>query len=148
MSIKFKVVKPKLLDPNIFRREFMDAAKDMAADVHNDFDDITAEFRHAVPFDESVSVSGETIKISVMTDDLGFKYYDQGNGGPNTIIRPLRSRYLHWIDKSGEDVFRKSVHGYSGRFAVQKLEKLWAEKAPIYFERAMQTAAHNSGSSL
>lgn len=148
MSLRFKVFKPPKLEVGIFRREFLSAAEDMAADVHADFDDVTSEFRHAVPFDESVTTTGETIKVSVMTDDLGFKYYDQGNGGPDQVIRPVHAKALRWIDKSGEVIFRKSVHGYSGREAVAKLEKLWAEKAPVYFERAMQDAVKASGHSM
>jgi hypothetical protein len=148
MSLKFKVIKPKTLEAGIFRSQFLKAAEDMAADVHADFDDVTSEFRHNVPFSEDVKATGDTITVSVMTDDLGFKYYDQGNGGPDAVIRPVNAKALRWIDKSGEVIFRKSVHGYSGRKAVERLEQLWADKAPVYFERAMQQAARNSGFAL
>ena len=149
MTLKFKVIKPVALNPAVFKSAFMEAAKEMAEKVHEDFDEEIDFFRHEVPFEESVSESNQGVTVSVMTADLGFKYYDMGNGGPNRIIRPVRARALHWIDKdTGEDVFRKSVHGYDGRHAVEKIEKMWAEKAPVLFELAMSNAAKESGHAL
>lgn len=148
MSVRFKVFKPAMLQASVFQDAFVDSAKQMASDVHDDFDAITENWRHAVPFEETVNKGNGAINISVMTDDLGFKYYDQGNGGPGAIIRPVNAKALHWINKEGQDVFRKYVHGYEGKFAVQRLEKLWADKAPVYFQVAMREAAKNSGNSI
>lgn len=148
MTLKFKIIRPKALNENVFQQAFSDATKQMAKEVHADFDEITASWRHAVPFEETISETARETTVSVLTDDLGFKYYDQGNGGPGRIITPTRAKALHWVDKSGQDVFRKSVRGYDGRKAVEKIEKMWAEKAPVLFELAMQKAAKESGNAI
>lgn len=150
MTLKFKAFKPAKLDADVFKSAFMDAARDMAGEVEGDFQKEldAAEFRHAVPFEEIVSSSGNTIKIEVKTNDLGFKYYDQGNGGPSRIIRPTQSNVLHWVDKTGEDVFRKFVHGYKGRFVVAKIEGLWQKKSLVLFQDAMHSAVQRSGQAI
>ena len=147
--MKIKVIKPKALNVSAFRDAFGAAAKDVAQDMHADFDAVTADWRHAVPFEETVKEGGDTIIVSVKTADLGFRYYDLGNGGPGQIIRPVRAKALHWIDKqTGEDVFRKSVHGYDGRHAVEKIRQMQIEKIPVIFEKAMSKAVKASGHAI
>jgi len=148
MTLKFKVIKPSSLNPALFKAAIVDAANEMTKQVHRDFDEEISFFRHGVTFDESVSENSNGVTASVLTADLGFKYYDQGNGGPDRVIRPVRAKALHWIDKGGADVFRKSVHGYDGRHAVDKIEKMWAEKAPVLFTLYVSSAAKESGHAL
>lgn len=149
MTLKLKVIKPKALNPSVFNDAFREAAKDVAQDMHADFDAVTADWRHQVPFEEKVDEANGNIVVSVKTADLGFRYYDLGNGGPGEIIRPVRAKALHWIDKqTGEDVFRKSVRGYDGRHAVEKIKQMQAEKIPLVFERAMSKAVKESGHAI
>jgi hypothetical protein len=79
MTLSFKVYRPEKLDAAVFKDAFMDAAKEMASEVEQDFQAALdeAEFRHVVPFEQSVTSSGSTVKIEVKTNDLGFKYYDK-----------------------------------------------------------------------
>ena len=138
MTIKFNVTRPRQIDPRAFRAAFLDASRKVAKEIHSDLDLTTNDFRHEVKFTEEVKETGNGIVISVKTDDLGYKYFDQGNGGPSRIIRPVRAKVLHFISKeTGEDVFTKYVHGYNGRHVVQAVESKWTEQIPEYFDRAL-----------
>jgi len=146
MTITFKVIAPKKLDSKVFEKAFMDASKEMAGEVHKDFNAVTEKWHDTIAFEEKVVETSQGIEVSVMTSDKIFKYYDQGNGGPQRIIRPTHSSVLHWVDKNtGEEFFRKWVHGYEGRKAVDKIEKIWLKKAPILFNKAMAEAVSKSG---
>lgn len=148
MAVTFKTIRPKGIKKEVFTKQFVEAAEMMASDVHYDFDLITARWKNPPAFDEKVKETPKAIELSVLTGDMVFKYYDQGNGGPTRIIKPVRAQALHWVDKSGEDVFRKWVHGYAGRHAVDKVEKDWLKKAPKYFEDAMGKAVLKSGHAI
>ena len=127
--IKFKTLKPEKLDAGAFHSAFVETAQKMAHDVHADFDTTTSDFRHKVDWEENVKTSGTGLEISVLTGDVGFYYFDQGNGGPARIIRPKKSKVLHFVSKeTGEDVFTKFVHGYNGRKVVRAVESKWKTK--------------------
>lgn len=148
MTVRFRVFAPKTIPAGLFNEKFVEAAKGMGKEVHADFDEVTKNWKNQPEFEEDVQDTGRAIQLTVLTSDMVFRYYDQGNGGPERIIRPVNSKVLHWVDPVEGDVFVAYVHGYEGRHAVEKIEKDWAEKAPPFFEKAMAQAVKESGQAI
>lgn len=138
MSAKFTVIKPELLKYKVFRNSFFNAASEMAEDVKREFEDSTSKWKDKPAFKSSVKASSDNIEINVGTENLIFKFVDEGTA-PH-IIKPVRAKVLHWVDpESGGDRFATLVHhpGYAGSKITEHISAIFSELMPDYFEQAL-----------
>ena len=74
-----KVIRPKKrLDKDHFRREFYNAMKRCATQVKRDYKKTTQSWSHQPEFKESVSIAGPGPILQVWTEDLIYKFVDEG----------------------------------------------------------------------
>jgi hypothetical protein len=145
---KFKTIIPKLLPEKVFQSAFENASREMERDVKGAFADATAFFKTPPVWRGYVRIDNNGTYISVGTQSIAFKYYDEGNGGPTRIIRPVRASVLHWVDPNGEDVFVKWVHGYEGKKVSESITAIWQGLMPDYFDKHLQVAIKESGHAI
>jgi hypothetical protein len=148
MSVKFKAIRPAGLKKEVFEQAFDQASEDLAQKIQYSFREATDFFRDKPVFTSKIEGTRRSRTITVTTDQLGFHYYDLGNGGPTRIIRPVKSSVLHWINRSGKDVFAKWVHGYKGFEVSKKIGEFWDKKVVKHFEFYLKQAVKNSGHAM
>lgn len=140
-----KPIIPRGLRSQAFADAWSKAAHDVVQGMMKDFKDATLFFKDPPVWRTYVKQSKKDILMSVTTKSVAFRYYDQGNGGPNKIIYPKRSKVLHWVDKSGDDVFVAWVHGYEGRKVTETVRDMWTDKMYDIFGKYLAEAAEASG---
>jgi hypothetical protein len=149
MAVTFKTIRPKGIKKEVFQKSFDQAAQDMAVEVEYEFFEATSWFKKVPKFVSDIKRTQRSITITTTTESIPFKYYDLGNGGPTRIIRPTRKKALHWVDnKTGEDVFRKWVHGYKGFEVSKKIYNKWNKRIAKYFDWYLKEAIKESGHAL
>ena len=151
MAARFRTIIPKLLPPKVFDDAFERASRAMEKDVKGAFQDRVKDWKHQPVFRGYVRVTKSPgTLISITTQDEIFKFVDEGTI-PH-IIKPVRAKVLHWIDKpTGEDRFAKLVHhpGFKGRKFTEEIVAIWSGGLMAdYFDQALGEAIQASGHAL
>lgn len=144
----FRSISPSLLDPNLFKKAFEDASREMEKDVKGAFIDATSGWKHKPVWRGYVRLTADNIYISVGTADEIFKFVDEGTKAH--IIRPVKAKMLllHWVDAaSGDDVFAKEVHhpGTKAQHISADIREIWLGLMPDYFDKYLFAAIQQSG---
>lgn len=145
----FRSISPSLLDPNLFRKAFEDASREMEKDVKGAFIDATSGWKHKPVWRGYVRLTADDIYISVGTADQIFKFVDEGTKAH--VIRPVKAKMLHWVDTaSGEDRFAKEVHhpGTKAQNISKEIREIWLGLMPEYFDKYLYAAIQKSGHEL
>ncbi len=149
MSVKFRTIIPKVLNERVFDNAWKTAARNMERDVKGAFQDATKDWKHQPEWRGYVRIDGNGAYISVSTNDLIFKFVDEGTE-PH-IIKPVNAKVLHWEDPlTGEDRFATLVHhpGYKGAKISESIVEIWNGLMPIYFDDELRKAIQESGHAL
>lgn len=149
MTVRFRTIAPKLLPIPAFQNAFEKAAREMEKDVKAAFEDAVAAWKHQPTWRGYVRLNQNGILISVGTQDLIFKFVDEGTE-PH-IIRPVRAKVLHWITPAGEDAFAKEVHhpGTKAQKISEGINDIWQGGLMAeYFEDALTNAVMESGHAI
>lgn len=164
-----KTIKPKKrLDREHFRKTFYNAMRRIGTQVKKDFGKTTATWEHEVEFKESVSIGGPGPVLMVWTDDLIYRYVDQGTK-PHEIWAGI---YTGKSDKKalafgskfkakttprvlgsgpgfsgGDVIFRPFVNhpGTEAREFSEMIQKSWEPKFKREMEATLRTAVKTSG---
>lgn len=144
----FRSILPSLLDPNIFRKAFEEASREMEKDVKGFFIDAVSGWKHKPVWRGYVRLTGDRIYISVGTTDEIFKYVDEGTVAH--IIRPVKAKMLHWVTPSGEDAFAKEVHhpGTTAQNISGEIQDIWVGLMPELFDQHLMKAIQASGHAI
>ena len=149
MTVRFRPIVPKLLPTKVFEDKFKQAARQMEQDVKGAFEDAVAAWNHQPIWRGYVRVNSAGILISVGTQDLIFKFVDEGTE-PH-IIRPVKAKVLHWITPSGDNAFAKEVHhpGTKAQKISENIRDIFADGLMYeYFQDALTEAVMESGHAI
>jgi hypothetical protein len=149
MAARFRTIIPKLLPEKVFTDAFEKASRAMEKDVKGAFDDRVKDWKKKPVFRGYVRLGSPGTLISVTTQDEIFKFVDEGTK-PH-IIKPKGPGYpLHWVNKTGGDVFAKLVHhpGYKGAKFTKEIIEIWTDLMPDYFDKYLVKAIQESGHAL
>lgn len=144
----FRTILPKLLPLKVFDDAFEKASRQMEKDVKGAFEDAVSEWEHQPTWRGYVRVGADQIYISVGTNDLIFKFVDEGTKAH--IIRPVRAKTLRWVS-GGETFFAKEVHhpGTKAQKISQTIRDIWSGGLMAeYFDNYLVQAIRESGHAI
>ena len=164
-----KVIKPKkAIDREHFRKSFYNSMRRVATQVRKDFGKTTATWEHKVEFKESVSIAGPGPILQVWTDDLIYKFVDQGTkpheiwagiytGKSNKKVLAFGSQFKAKTQprvlgsgpgaRGGDMIFRPFVQhpGTEAREFSEMIQKDWKPRFKREMEATLRDAVKTSG---
>ena len=162
-----KSVKPSKLKGDM-RLDFLNAMRKMAREITADFQKTTATWDHKPKFEQQVSLTGPGPVVLVGTDDLIYKFVDEGTkehdifagyytgkSNKRVLVFPgtFTAKTVPGIigsragSKGGETVKRPFVHhpGTKARRFTEVIKGKWEKRFKSDMQDVMKQAARDSG---